>query len=329
MDIAEPASRDAHTRRVLITGATGFIGRSLSHSFADQGWQVHATSRDPTASWDAGTRGFTVEDGTVAANWQAALNGVDLVVHCAARVHVLQEQSGNPLAEFRRVNVDATLALARAAAAAGARRFIFLSTVGVHGGSSGARPIHADDAPSPHTPYAQSKLEAEVALREWSRVSGVELVCIRPPLVYGPDAPGNFGRLLSLIRRGLPLPLGAVHNLRSIVAVDNLASLVLCCADHPAASGRAFLVSDGHDLSTTSLLRLIAQADGRHVSLLPVPVPWLRAALALLGRQAMAEQLLGDLQVDITETCKTLQWSPPFTLAQALKAVDSRRQPQP
>ena len=260
-------------------------------------------------------------DGAAPLDWREALAGVELVVHCAARVHVMQEQSSDPLAEFRRANVDATVALARATHAAGARRFILLSTVGVHGASSGARPFRAGEAPAPHSAYAQSKLEAEAALQVCSQHSGLEFVCIRPPLVYGPAAPGNFGRLLGIVRRRLPLPLGAVHNLRSMVAVDNLASLILRCADHPAAAGRTFLVSDGEDISTTALLRRLAQASGHRASLIPLPATWLRTALRLTGHKAMAEQLIGTLQVDITETRQTLDWTPPLTVTQALVAA--------
>lgn len=321
MTHSETAPPGNPARRVLVTGASGFVGRSVCRAFLDAGWSVHATTRRTGLPWGSGIRGFTVADGAAPLDWREALAGVELVVHCAARVHVMQEQSSDPLAEFRRANVDATVALARATHAAGARRFILLSTVGVHGASSGARPFRAGDAPAPHSAYAQSKLEAEAALQVCSQHSGLEFVCIRPPLVYGPAAPGNFGRLLGIVRRRLPLPLGAVHNLRSMVAVDNLASLILRCADHPAAAGRTFLVSDGEDISTTALLRRLAQASGHRASLIPLPATWLRTALRLTGHKAMAEQLIGTLQVDITETRQTLDWTPPLTVTQALVAA--------
>ena len=321
MKSLDEAALGSRARRVLITGASGFIGQGLSRAFLEKGWEVHATTRRSGVAWQSGVRGFVIGDGLIAASWAAALHGVDLVVHCAARVHVMQEQSSNPLAEFRKVNVDETMALARQAAEAGVRRLIFLSTVGVHGGSSGVRPIRAEDKPTPHTSYAKSKYEAEAALCEWSSTSGVELVCIRPPLVYGANAPGNFRRLVALVDRGLPLPLGAVHNQRSMAALDNLVSLVLCCSEHPAAAGQAFLVSDGEDLSTTRLLRLVAKASERNLWLIPVPVSWLRAGLALIGRKSIAEQLLGTLQVDIERNREVLGWTPPLGPAQAIAAA--------
>lgn len=318
MTPSETASPGDPARRVLITGASGFIGRSVCRAFLDAGWSVHATTRRTGLPWGSGIRGFTVADGSAPQDWRAALAGVELVVHCAARVHVMQEQASDPLAQFRKANVDATAALASAAREAGARRFIFLSTVGVHGASSSTRPFRAGDAPAPHSAYARSKWEAEAALRVCSQQSGLEVVCIRPPLVYGPAAPGNFGRLLGLLKLRLPLPLGAVNNRRSMVAIDNLTSLILRCADHPAAAGRAFLVSDGEDISTTALLRRLAQASGHRAWLIPLPATWLGTALRLTGRKAMAEQLIGTLQVDITETRQTLDWTPPLTVTKAL-----------
>lgn len=313
----------APARCVLITGASGFVGRALCASFVKAGWRVHATSRQPHADWPSGVQGFVVPDGSRPAGWRHALTDVDVVVHCAARVHVLKEQAQDPLAEFRKVNVDATLALADAVAESGSSRLVFLSTVGVHGAASGRRPIRSDDPPAPHSPYAQSKWEAELALTGWSRASGVELVCIRPPLVYGRDAPGNFNRLFRLVIRGTPLPLGAINNLRSMVSVENLASLVLRCADHPEAAGRAFLVSDDDDLSTTRLVREIARAAGIAPRLLPVPARLLQGTLRLLGRRAMADQLLGTLQIDIEDTRRALGWQPPLTVEQAMRACIS------
>ena len=230
----------------------------------------------------------------------------------------MRELANNPSAEFRKANVDASLALARAARGAGARRFIFLSTVGVHGSSSLLGPFRASDPPAPHSAYAISKLEAELALQNWGVASNLEVVCIRPPLVYGPNAPGNFGRLLRIVKRRLPLPLGAVRNQRSMVSLKNLASLVLRCADHPLAAGRVFLVSDGEDISTTALLQKLGKACGHEPWLLPVPDIWLRGTLHLLGKPSMAEQLLDSLQVDITETRQSLDWNPPQTVSEAL-----------
>jgi UDP-glucose 4-epimerase len=228
------------------------------------------------------------------------------------------------LAEFRRINVRGSLALASQAVAAGVRRFVFVSSIGVNGAETAARAFHASDVPAPHSPYSQSKLEAENALQELSRRTGLELVIVRPPLVYGPDAPGNFGALLRAVHRGIPLPFGAVHNRRSLVALDNLVDLLARCTVHPAAGSNTFLVSDGEDVSTPSLLRRAAAALGRRAHLLPVPVAVLRSAAALIGKGGMMQSLCASLQVDTSFTREQLGWSPVVTLDQALAGAAQR-----
>jgi nucleoside-diphosphate-sugar epimerase len=308
---------------VLVTGASGFVGSAVVRQLAGQGWPVRAALRRAVAglAWlpSPGVQPVQVGDLAADTDWRGALHGVQGVVHCAARVHVLRETSCDPLAEFRRVNVQGTLALARQAVQAGVRRFVFISSIGVNGAQTLTRPFRADDVPAPHSPYAVAKHEAEQALQALAADSGLDLVVIRPPLVYGPGAPGNFARLVGAVQRGLPLPLGAVHNRRSLVALPNLADLVQTCLAHPAAAGQTFLVSDGEDISTTALLRAVGQALGRPARLLPVPASLLTGTARLLGRPQLAQQLCGSLQVDIDKTRSLLGWAPVVSVAQALR----------
>ena len=259
-------------------------------------------------------------DLTATTNWSAALERVSAVLHCAARVHVMTDASANPLDEFRRVNVQGTLSLARQAAAAGVRRFVFISSIKVNGESTQAgQPFTADDTSAPQDAYGISKMEAEQGLRELSAQTGMEVVIIRPPLVYGPGVKANFAAMMRWLQRGVPLPLGAIHNQRSLVALDNLVDLIVTCITHPAAANQTFLVSDGEDVSTTELLRRMGQAMGKPARLLPVPASWLKLAATLVGKREVAQRLCGSLQVDIEKTRQLLGWSPPFSLDQGLK----------
>lgn len=310
---------------VLVTGASGFVGQAVMAAFGAAGWAVRASTRQAQQRWPTGVAGLQIVADAPASSWKAALQGVDTVVHCAARVHVMRDAAADPLAEFREANVDATLVLARAARAAGVRRFVFISTIGVNGASTTAHPFKASDVPAPHSAYAMSKLEAEKALQALGLETGLEVVVIRPSLVYGPAAPGNFGRLVRAVQAGWPLPLGAVNNQRSLVALGNLASLVLSCASHAAAPGQVFLAGDGEDLSTTELLRRLGQALGRPARLFPVPVAVLRGVAGLLGRPELVQQLCGNLQVDISPARTVMGWAPPLSVAQALSEVASHR----
>ena len=305
--------------RLLLTGANGFIGRAVARIAADRGWKVRAALRHPAANFPTGTE--TVVLGPFSSNtqWEVALRGVDAVIHCAARVHVIHEQDLDPLDAYRQVNVDATLHLARAAAKAGVRRFVFLSSIGVNGSVTHDNAFTAFDTPTPKSHYAQSKREAELGLLALRESFNLEPVIIRPPLVYGPKAPGNFARLVNALRRGLPLPLALVRNRRSFVAVDNLADLVVVCADHPQAAGEVFLVSDGEDLSTVDWLRRTASAFGTHARLFPVPLPLLQWGAKCVGREATFEQLCGSLVVDITKTREILGWTPQVSIDEALR----------
>jgi nucleoside-diphosphate-sugar epimerase len=308
---------------VLVTGATGFVGGALLEHLSKCGHRVRAAVRGHAAQLPAAAGIAHVGQLSPTSDWSAALDGMDVVVHCAARVHVLKESAGDPLAAFRLVNVTATLHLARQAVAAGVKRFVFISSIGVNGAETHGRPYTVSDPARPHSPYAVSKHEAELELKALAASSGLEVVIIRPPLVFGPNAPGNFERLLKALHRGIPLPFGAIQNRRSLVALDNLVDLLMVCIRHPTADGQTFLVSDGEDVSTTELLLRTAQAMGKRAHLLPVPATVLEFGAALFGKGTMAQSLCRSLQVDIKETRRLLNWTPPLTLDQGLrKAVE-------
>lgn len=305
---------------ILVTGATGFVGRALCAALIKSG-PIRIVVRN--VAGESPVDGVDVVRGELSAtaDWSAAMAGVVAVVHCAARVHVMNDDAVDPLAEFRRINVEGSLQLARQAAAAGVRRFVFLSSIKVNGEQTDpGRPFTADQAPGPLDPYGISKMEAEAALRALARETGMAVVIIRPPLVYGPAVKGNFLAMIRALWRGIPLPLGAVTaNRRSLVALDNLVDLIVTCIDHPAAANQTFLVSDAEDLSTAALLRRMGQQLGRPARLLPVPVGVLRLAATLLGRPGIAQRLCGSLEVDIDKTRHLLGWSPPLSVDEGLR----------
>ncbi|WP_349956699.1 SDR family oxidoreductase [Rhizobium sp. ZPR3] len=301
---------------ILVTGATGFVGQALCAELSRRRMDYRPVSRNSRP-------GFAVIG---AANgdtdWTGALAGVDIVMHLAARVHVMNESAADPLAAFRAVNVDATANLARQAAGAGVKRFIFLSSIKVNGeGTAAGEPFSASDAPHPEDAYGRSKLEAEEALLAISAETGMEVVIIRPPLVYGPGVRANFASLMTWAARPFPWPFGAVRNRRSLIFVGNLADFMLLSARHPAAGNRVFLVSDGEDLSIGQLIAKLSLAAGRKAWMLPVPPALLEGLAALLGRRAAAQRLLGSLQVDIGETRAVTGWSPPYSIEEGLAAT--------
>ena len=305
--------------RILVTGANGFIGRALCSEALARGAAVRGVTR-ALCDLPIGVENFAVGGIDGNTDWQDVLTGCEVVVHLAARVHVMQEATADPLTEFRRVNVQGTLNLARQAAAAGVRRFVFVSSIKVNGDATQlGRPFTADDAPAPLDAYGVSKMEAEQGLCEIARKTGMEVVIIRPPLVYGPGVKANFASMMRWLRRGVPLPLGAIHNQRSLVALDNLVDLLVTCLMHHAAANQTFLVSDGDDVSTTQLLRRMGQAMGRPARLVPVPVCWLKLAAAMVGQRDVAQRLCGSLQVDIEKTRRLLGWTPPVSLDEGLK----------
>lgn len=306
--------------KLLVTGANGFLGRALCAGLIKQGLTVAATVREK-----ANIEGcIPVEIGNInnATDWKFALLDVGVVVHLAARVHVMQDKAANPLDEFRKVNVDGTLNLARQAAEAGVKRFIFVSSVKVNGEHTlFNQPFTESQSPSPQDAYGLSKLEAEQGLLLIAQKTGMEVVIIRPSLVYGAGVKANFLSMMRAVKRGIPLPLGAIHNQRSFVYVGNLVSLIMHCIDHPAAANQVFLVSDGHDLSTTELLQECAVALGVKPKLLPVPQKLIELGAAMIGKRDVAQRLCGNLQVDITKARKLLGWQPPYTVADGLSAA--------
>jgi nucleoside-diphosphate-sugar epimerase len=304
--------------QVLISGANGFVGHALCAEAVARGLTVRGVTRAPV-DLPMDVENFVI--GSIDGNtvWRGPLAGCDAVVHLAARAHVIHEAATDPLAEFRRVNLHGTLNLARQAAVAGVRRFVFISSIGVNGAETLQHPFTPHDVAAPHSPYAVSKHEAELGLQALAAETGMEVVIIRPPLVYGPNAPGNFGSLMRWLKRGVPMPLGAIHNRRSLVALDNLVDLIVLCLTHPAAANQTFLVSDGEDVSTTELLRRMGQAMGRPARLLPVPASWLKLAAAMVGKPDVAQRLCGSLQVDIEKTRRLLGWTPPLSLVEGLR----------
>lgn len=301
---------------VLVTGANGFIGRVLCETLVAAGRTVRKAVRAPVPGLpDA----VAVGDIGARSDWHAALAGVSHVVHLAARTHVLRETAADPIAEYRRINVHATEQLARSAADCGVRRLLFLSSVKVNGERTGERAFTEGDAPRPEDAYGVSKWEAEQALARIAAETGLEVVVLRPPLVYGPGVEGNFLRLMNLVARGVPLPLGAIANRRSLVFVGNLADAIVKALPTPRAAGRTYLLNDGEDVSTPELVRLLAQSLRVKPRLLPVPLAALRFAATLAGRRDELARLAGSLQADSSRIRRELGWEPRYTLAQGLE----------
>ncbi|MFD2641180.1 UDP-glucose 4-epimerase family protein [Pseudomonas japonica] len=308
----------SHT--VLLTGASGFVGKAVLDGLLARDYSVVAALRNVPAGLDPRVTVSRFEALDEATDWSAALVGVRTVIHSAARVHVMNDTEVDPLAAFRKVNVDGTLNLARQAVRAGVTRFVFVSSIKVNGeGTLKGRPYHADDTPAPADPYGVSKMEAEQALRALALETGIEVVIVRPVLVYGPGVKANFLAMMRWLDKGVPLPFGAIDNRRSLVALGNLSDLVLTCVTHPAAANQTFLVSDGEDLSTTGLLRRMAAALDKRARLLPVPSSLLELGATLLGKRSLSQRLCGSLQVDIEKTRTVLGWKPPISVDEALR----------
>jgi len=305
---------------VLLTGATGFVGHALAKSIcALPSLRLAVALRRPESRFET-LQHYVVDDLTARTDWAFAVAGQQVVIHAAARVHVINELASDPLAAFQVVNVDGTLNLARQAVIAGVKRFVFISSIKVNGEST--EPGHAfseADAPNPQDAYGQSKHEAEQGLRQIAYDTGIEVVIIRPPLAYGPRVKANFAALMRAVQRGWPLPLGAVYNQRSFVALDNLVDLIVTCITHPQAANQTFLVSDGEDLSTPDLIRRMARAVNRPARLLPVPVWALKAGALLLGKGDAVQRLCGNLQVDISKSRTLLGWNPPISVDEGLR----------
>ena len=311
--------------KVVVTGASGFIGRALCRRILDRGGGVVAIGRRalaPSLLLDRKAEQLQVGDIGPDTDWSGVLGGADVVIHLAARVHVMRDSVTDPLAEFRRTNTEGTEHLARCVAESGASRLVYVSSIKVNGESTheGFRftPV---DAPAPQDPYGISKWEAEQALHRVAAETGLEVVIVRPPLVYGPDVKGNFAQMLGIIAKGAPLPFASVHNRRSLVYVENLVDALIMCASHPAAAGQTYLVRDGEDISTPDLLRRLAAEMGKPARLFPFPPHLLQWAGKLIGRSQQIDRLLGSLQVDDGKIREELGWSPPHALQQGLRAT--------
>lgn len=309
----------------LVTGANGFIGAALCSRLRREGVSVRRAVRLLRAEEQNGETACIGEISSQT-DWSTALEGVERVVHLAARVHVMNDRSRDPLAEFRQVNVEGSINLARQAAAAGVRRFVFLSSIKVNGESTSiGHPFFADDTPAPEDPYGISKHEAEQALKLIAEQSGMELVIIRPPLVYGPGVKANFEVMMRCLARGFPLPLGAItHNRRSLVALENLVDLIVTCLEHPNAANQVFLVSDGEDLSTAELLSRLGESLGKPARLFRVPIGLLGLSATLLNRPGIYQRICGSLQLDIGKTRQLLNWTPPVSVDEGLGRVTQK-----
>lgn len=305
----------------MITGASGFIGKNLCRLFENKNIPFRPVFRKPTDAHPADhTLILDIHEHT---DWKKSLHGVNVIVHLAARVHIIQERSKDPLATFISVNVNGTLNLANQAAAAGVKRFIFLSSIKANGEETFDQPYHHTVPPTPIDPYGITKLDAEKGLLEISKRTGMEVVIIRPPLVYGKEAGGNFSRLRKLAARGWPLPLGAIDNKRSLIGIENLCDCIRVCLDHPNAPKFPLLVSDNHDISTPGLIRLLATSTGKSIYLPPVPVFILQLVGKITGRSSEIQRLVSNLQVDCSATMLLLNWTPPVTLEQGITQCTS------
>lgn len=308
--------------KVLITGITGFLGGGLATRLSQETHlSLRGAVRKLSLTLSSNVEQVMVPNLDGQTDWEEALREMNIILHVAARVHIMDEKALDPLSEFRRVNVEGTLNLARQGAAVGVKRFIFISSIKVNGEATiPGHAFKADDIVIPEDPYAISKYEAETGLRQIAMRTGMEVVIVRPPLVYGPGVKANFNAMMRWLARGMPLPLGAVtENRRSLVALDNLVDLLVTCIDHPAAANQIFLASDGDDLSTTDLLRRMSQTMGKPARLLPVPPVLLKMGARLLGKSNFAERLLGSLQVEITKTRELLDWAPPISVEEGLR----------
>lgn len=308
-------------KKILVTGASGFLGSALMTQLVDNvEFTPLAALRRDYSQLSAKVKSVVVGDLHASTDWEQALFEVDVVIHTAARVHVMNDSVSNPLTEFRRVNFEGTMALARQAAESNVKRFIFISSIKVNGEMTADEvPFLPNDKFVPDDPYALSKYETEQGLLALAEETGLEVVIIRPPLVYGPGVRANFASMISWVQKGVPLPFGAIHNQRSLVALDNLVSFIVHCIGHPKAANEIFLISDNKDVSTTELLQNVAMAFGKKARLVPIPAGLMSFAAKLVGKGDMADRLFGSLQIDSSKARELLSWEPVTTMGEQLK----------
>jgi len=309
-------------KKILVTGATGFIGQAVVQELLKQAFNVSAAVRKLSPALPDSVTQIEIGDISSLAENIPALHDVNVVIHIAARAHIMNETENDPLTEFRKINTTATLNLARQAAEAGVKRFIFISSIKVNGEITEPDiPFTPENTYIPTDPYGLSKFEAEQGLMSLAKNTGMEVVIIRPPLVYGPGVKANFLSMIKWVDKGVPLPLGAIHNQRSLVALDNLVSFICHCISHPKAANETFLIADGEDVSTTQLLQKVGKALGKKAHLLPIPVSLMRFAARLIGKQSVASRLFDSLQVDSSKARELLGWEPAITMDEQLKIL--------
>ncbi|WP_028862360.1 UDP-glucose 4-epimerase family protein [Psychromonas aquimarina] len=306
---------------IVLTGISGFVGQALLPNLLSKQYNIRAAVRSLNERLNGQVSQYSIDNICKNQDWERIVINADIVIHCAARVHIMNDASTNPLDEFRAVNTYGTLNLAQQAADAGVKRFIFISSVKVNGESTElGRPFKPDCSFVPTEPYGLSKYEAEIGLRKIADNTGMEVVIIRPPLVYGAGVKANFASMMHWVNKGVPLPLGGIkNNIRSLVSVDNLVDLIVTCIEHPKAANQTFLVSDDNDVSTTGLLEHMAIALDVPSRLLTIPSSWFTFFAKLIGKPAISQRLCGSLQVDISKTKKLLNWQPPYSIAECMK----------
>ena len=298
--------------KILVTGSNGFVGKALCQTLWNRGYNFLGSVRDKALAIK-GQDYIIVESLDANTDWRKALEGCDTVVHLAGRAHILNDNIADPLSAFRLTNTQGTLNLAEQAAECGVSRFIFLSSIGVNGAETSGIPFSPNDSPSPHSPYAVSKLEAEIGLREIARRTTLDVVIIRSPAIYGKNAPGNFGLIQKFIKYGIPLPFGSIDNKRSLVAIENIVSFIIVCIEHQKAENELFFVSDDDDLSTLEIVEMLGKLIGKKPKTLKMPLKLLWCILTILGKRKAAVSLMSDLQLDVNHSRELLEWSPPFS----------------